>query len=99
MKFIGYTVTTIIAAFITAVWSGYVFSVLWSWFIAGQFGLGDIGVANAIGLAIAIRLMTNQHKMDDVERKYSDVLVHGFSYGITAPLVALAYGYVVTLFI
>lgn len=40
---------------------GWAFSVLWGWFVVPIFGLPEIGIAQAIGIAITLSLITHQY--------------------------------------
>ncbi|MDH2313095.1 hypothetical protein [Methylobacterium brachiatum] len=47
---------------VSILWRGYVLSVLWSWFVAGQFGAPAISVAQAIGLALVFGVFAYRYR-------------------------------------
>ena len=79
------------------IWQGYVLSILWDWFIAPDFHITALGLAEAIGLTLIINYLT---KSVDTDKKYelSDLGRKVFS-SITMPLVALGIGWVVHFFV
>jgi hypothetical protein len=82
-----------------SMWRGYVFSVLWGWFIVPIFHLPALGIASAIGIALVISFLTYQvstpHGDDQgVAEKLSSNLTLSFLY----PLICLLVGWVVTWF-
>jgi hypothetical protein len=54
MKVIGWLCTFVVFAFFSAIYSGYVLSVMWDWFIVSHFGLKALPIPFAIGLALII---------------------------------------------
>jgi hypothetical protein len=51
-------ILNIINSICAAIFSGYVFSVLWGWFIVSTFGLPAIGIAVALGIILVARYAT-----------------------------------------
>jgi phosphate/sulfate permease len=83
------------------VWYGYVLSIMWSWFIVPTFHLPVLGKAIAIGLAITIKLITDQTKPDCVkkEKTFWETIGEGFGNTFVSPAFTLLYGYIVHQFI
>ena len=79
----------------SALWSGYVLTVLWVWFVMPAFGLPALALAPAIGLVLVIRLITYQgdaaHKQQgsDAER-----LIQSGIQAFLFPALALGFGWV-----
>jgi len=73
---------------VSSIWSGYVFSILWAWFIVPLFGLPALSVAAAIGVTLVVRFLTHQRQpgMPSGQTWASIAIV---------PLVFLAIGWVV----
>lgn len=44
-----------------AIWSGYVLTILWAWFVMPIFGLPALAIAPAIGLAVVAGYLTHQY--------------------------------------
>lgn len=78
----------------TMVVSGYVLSILWGWFVAPLFGVPELGVINAIGLAIIIAYMTRGESSVEKNEDIIIKIVNAF----LKPSFALLIGWLVTLF-
>lgn len=48
-------------AAVGAIWSGYVLTLLWAWFVVPTFGLPPLALAPAIGLAVVAGYLTHQY--------------------------------------
>ena len=44
-----------------SIWSGYVLTILWAWFVVPTFGLPPLALAPAIGLAVVVSYLTHQY--------------------------------------
>ena len=44
-----------------AIWSGYVLTILWAWFVVPTFGLPALAIAPAIGLSVVAGYLTHQY--------------------------------------
>ena len=60
---IGLFTVFVFTVIIGTIFEGYVLSVLWQWFIVPAVGLPAISVVQAIGIALVVSLLTNQHKV------------------------------------
>lgn len=78
----------------SAMWRGYVLSILWAWFIVPTFGLPALSIPFAIGLALVVGFLTasNAKKKDFEWLNAIGVLVLG-------PAMTLLMGWIVTRFI
>jgi hypothetical protein len=82
-------------------WSGYVFSVMWGWFVVPTFHLPQVSVAVAIGISMIIGMLTH-HLSQDGEKKKSDTadaIISSFSWAFLYPLFVYGIGYVVHSFV
>ena len=43
------------------IWSGFVLTILWSWFVVPTFGLQALSLAPAIGLGVVVSYLTHQY--------------------------------------
>lgn len=50
----------VLAAVITITWRGYVFTVLWGWFMVSTFKLPPLHLANAVGISLMIGHLTGK---------------------------------------
>jgi hypothetical protein len=82
----------------SALWRGYVLTVLWAWFAVPTFGLPALHLAPAIGLSLLVSFLTHQVDMHQQEGEFSDRMLTAASASITVPLFALGIGWVVRQF-
>jgi hypothetical protein len=102
MKVLGYVFATISVMVIGVTLSGFVLSILWSWFISPSFNVDDISVPVAIGISMIVSYMTYQDdsKSDtNKSKEYSEILTEYAGKSLGRPLFALLFGWIVTLFI
>lgn len=92
----------VIALFILLVFGpvayGYALSVMWAWFVVPTFGLPALSIPLAVGLAMTVRMVTNQ---SETSRNDGDEhpVAKAIAYGLLAPMFGLFLGWIVTLFI
>lgn len=99
LAIIGGIVAFIIIWALSSMWSGYVLSILWGWFVVPTFGLPSLSVVTAIGIAIVVSYLTHQIYTGREEKKeWSEKFADMIGYGILKPLIALGFGWVVHLF-
>lgn len=83
------------------IWRGWIFSILWRWFITPVFHIGHIGIAQAIGLSLIVGLLSSTQ---DVEERYKDKSAT-YRFGImagklyVAPLLVLFIAWIVQMFL
>lgn len=97
-KVIGYGVSFIAVIILSTLWSGYVLKVLWSWFVAGTFGLPQLTVNAAIGLALIVKYITRPFEGEKDDRISAELLVRVALVGALKPALVLGVGWVVHLF-
>ena len=73
---------------------GWVFSVLWGWFIV-PLGGPHIGIAHAIGISMVVSFLTYQHQDASDGKSASDTAITVIVIGVVQAFMALAMGYVV----
>ncbi len=99
MKYVGYVFTFFIMVFISSIWSGFVFSILWSWFIVSAFSLPEINIPTAIGIALIISYLTHQYDSEESKgKKFLDIMIEATGKAAVKPAFALLVGWIVTLF-
>jgi len=85
---------------IGAIWRGYVFSVLWKWFIVPVFpAMPLLSIPVAIGIALVAAFLAFQYTYSKDER--SELEKWGGTFGVMLlyPAATLLIGWIVTLFL
>lgn len=86
----------IISMPIGALWSGYVLSVLWAWFIVPTFEARPLAVLPAIGVAIVVGYLTKQiDRYTDTNKSAAERIAESIGYIFLSPAFALAFGWIV----
>lgn len=86
---------TIAAAFV----NGWVLSILWGWFIQPYFEVPALTIPLAIGIVLVVGFLTHQGKQAKDTRDTAQQLSDAASEVILYPLVVLALGYFVQMFL
>lgn len=88
----GRFLITFLLLVFSVVCHGWVFSILWSWFVVPTFGLPALSVANAIGIRFMARTLSSLKLKDDSKKeKFSDWCLTTIMY----PFVILGFGYII----
>jgi hypothetical protein len=98
---IGVAVATVGLIILSYIWSGWVLSVLWGWFMVTTFSAPAISIVEAIGLSIIVGLFT-QHLASKADVRDEDgikLIRSLFIRAFTLPLVSLGVGWIVYQFI
>jgi len=100
MKFIGYSVVAITAIVLSVIFSGYVLSILWSWFVSPVFGLVELSISEAIGVALVVSFLAKDYPEEDKkeEKSFNEIMGRLFITTIFRPAFALFAGWIITLF-
>ena len=99
MKYIGYTTSFIALVFINAIINGWVFSTLWSWFISGTFGLPELSIPVAIGIALTVSFLTTNGDIKAEEKGAIEIMVGELIKSVLKCLTAVGGGWVVLQFV
>ena len=78
----------------SALWSGYVLSVLWGWFIVPTFEARPLAVLPAIGLALVVGYLTKQEQQTEDTRDKDDKIISALVHMFLSPLIALLFGWI-----
>jgi hypothetical protein len=98
VKTLGIIVAIIAAMFLSAIWSGWVLTVLWGWFIVPLFGLPALSLVYAIGFSLVVRFLVFQIPNTTKNEDTSYKIYEAAAYSVVQPLVFLGVGFIVTLF-
>jgi hypothetical protein len=83
-----------------SMWSGYVLSVMWEWFVVPVFHAPQMSVAVAIGLSMLIGMLTrNPQEESKKETDTASMMVSSFSWAFLYPLFMMGLSYFVHLFV
>jgi len=91
-KMIGF----ILQMVINAISNGWALSVLWGWFFVPTLGLPELGVVQAIGIALVVDYLT--HRRTDTRPLSGEVmnkLVEAGANSVLRAIFAVAFGWVV----
>lgn len=98
MKLVGQVTVAIIAGAFSFIVFGYSFTILWAWFIVPTFGLPELTIAEAIGIRMVAAFISPKIGKKD-ERPFSEVMSDAVAFSIVFPLLTLAVGWLVHLWI
>jgi hypothetical protein len=85
---------------IGSIWRGYVFSVLWKWFIVPVFpAMPLLSIPVAIGIAMVVSFLAYQYTYTKDDRSEAAKLGGAFGVSLLYPGLVLLMGWVVTLFL
>lgn len=89
--------TPLVAAYLAAayIWTGYVLSIMWAWFVTPTFGVPVLSVPIAIGVTMVAGMLTKQHVPSDKDESKWMMPVRNF----IGPALTLLIGWIVTRFI
>lgn len=96
MKLVGQVTVAIIVGAFSYIAFGYSLTILWAWFIVPTFGLPQISLAEAIGIRMVTAFISPKIVKKD-ERPFSDVMSDAVAFSIVFPLLTLAVGWIVHL--
>lgn len=98
LAFIGGLVWFAALLFFSAVWSGYVLTILWGWFIVPAFKLPILSIPVAIGMTLIIRYLTSGGG-SHIEKKENKEWHTTFIIAFAKPLAVLFLGWIVIQFL
>lgn len=81
----------IAALVITYAWGGYVFSMLWAWFIVTAFAAPPIGVAQSIGVLLVVGFAAKPRHLKKDDDGFGKIIY----IALAVPLLFLAVGWIV----
>lgn len=94
-----YAIATLVLLVPSILYSGYVFSTIWSWFIVTTFGLPELSIASALGVAAVVGYLKVKPRDFTVEELSSESQFARFLVaGLVYPTLALGYSWVVKQF-
>lgn len=104
----GYFTTVVAIVLAGAAWGGYIFSILWKWFVVTTFQVSPISVPAAIGITLMVKYMTLGDIMAFYERNVepdtdedaeSKSLIALATMAALLPVAVLGMGWMVSLFL
>ena len=85
---------------IGSIWRGYVFSVLWKWFIVPVFpAMPLLSIPVAIGIAMVVSFLAYQYTYSKDDRDTASKFGGAFGVSLLYPALVLLMGWIVTLFL
>lgn len=84
----------------SAILNGWALSKLWAWFFMPTLGLPALSIPQAIGVACVVTYLTYQHpNATSAEKPFQKVLLGAILISVFRPAFAVAFGWVVQMFL
>lgn len=80
---------------LSSLWSGYVLTIIWKWFMVPAFGLPALSIPMAIGLIVTAHCIQKPPEPTTRETEPLAILKDGLSRLFLYPLISLLVGWVV----
>lgn len=80
---------------LSALWRGYVLSLLWAWFVVPTFGAAPLSIPAALGLSLLVAALTAQHMRMSTPKDFG----YSLSVALLAPPATLLFGWVIKQFV
>lgn len=94
------TLVVVFSLILGPIWSGYVLTILWGWFMVPAFSLPVLHTANAIGLCIVVRYLTWQLvDCQEPKRDAMEKVIRSAMFAFGSPAFGLAFGWIVHKFV
>ena len=97
METFGKIIFGLLLLIVTTVLSGFVFTILWGWFIVPTFGMQDLRVIEGIGIMFIIGFVKAKIEKDDDGDIFEKMLT-SVVFSIFWCLMALGIGYIISQF-
>ena len=94
--FLGFVPLMVVGAIL----NGYALSITWGWFMVPTFGLPELGIAQAIGIALVVGFLTKHVPFSDMEKAKEPIqrLTNSVVHTLLRPLLVLGMGWVILQF-
>jgi hypothetical protein len=88
-----------ISCAVVNIWSGFVLTKLWAWFIVPTFALVPLTLAPAIGVALVVSYLTHQSRPSTKSDKdAAEQFIESVVLGLLYPAIVLFVGWIVSFF-
>lgn len=92
----GGFVGVVILMVFSAICNGYALSILWGWFVVPVFGLPQLTVVSAIGIAMIVSYLTREIDGEkNKDKGFGAKMLEGTIVAVLKPSFALLFGYIV----
>jgi len=82
-----------------SIFNGYVFSILWGWFMVATLKLPALSIIQAIGIALIVRFLTVHYDPQQENKKgFGETFFKSIMFSFFYPAFALFFGWIVHLF-
>ncbi len=99
MESFGKFCITVAMIAVSALINGSAFSWLWGWFVSSKFGLPDLSIMEAYGLALTISMVTIKTSMPEEVEEVMEQVIKAFSVTVGRAVILVSTGWVVVQFI
>jgi hypothetical protein len=97
MEILGKIALCLILGIPGYIYNGYIFSILWEWFIVSTFNLPVLSIPVAIGISLVIRFFIHRSYKSSTE--FAEIIGELIGNGFVNPTIFLGIGYVIHCFI
>jgi hypothetical protein len=96
METVGKITIMILMIVLGSIYSGWILSIIWSWFMVPVFGLPSLSIAAGIGIKITVMSLVNPRKIEQTkDREFAEILADSFSQSFIGPTVVLFIAWIV----
>ena len=92
MKEIGFMAVVAAALVVGTLWKAYVLTILWAWFMVGQFNAPALSIPSAIGVSLVVSLLTASSPAVNDTRTAAEKTAAAFSFVVIFPALILRVG-------
>jgi len=98
MKALGAIFGLVVLVVVSAIFNGYVLSLLWGWFVVPVFSLPKLPVTSAIGLSLVVGYLTHQVP-EEKTRPFGEMMSRAIALAALKPSLALLFGWILRWFV
>lgn len=104
MRTVGIITTALFVIVFSAIFDGFVLSVLWGWFIVPAFHVSQLTLPLAIGVSMVVAMLTNRtagnsREQEKDKKDIGETLLSSFFIALLVPLITLGISAIVHLFV
>lgn len=98
MENFGKFMTVVLITITTSIINGFVFVKLWYWFIVPTFSMEELRIVEAIGVILLIGFVKQTRDKENKDDDFWSKFLESMIYIVVFALLALGFGYLISLF-